>query len=73
MMSTTDTTWAVGIPKKVQLSARSVSRLNRTTPYQMKKRRMRSPARDRRRMWNPSQMRTSAPMSPDSDSYRKSG
>ncbi len=29
--------WAVGIPKKVQLSARRYSRKKRVTPYQMKK------------------------------------
>ena len=72
-MTATETTWAVGTPKNVQLSARSVSSTNRTMPYQMKKIRSRSPARSRRRRWKPSQIRTSAPRTPEIDSYRNSG
>ena len=73
MTNSSDTICAVGTPKKVQLSCRKVSRTKRTRPYQTKKSRIRSPGRSRFRAWNPSQIRKSAPSSPDSDSYRNSG
>ena len=60
-MNRSDTTCAVGTPKNVQLSWRRVSSANRTTPYQMKKTRTRSPGRSRSRSRKPSQMRTTAP------------
>ena len=72
-MNRSDTIWAMGTPKNVQLACRSVSRANRTTPYQMKNVSARSPTRSRFRSRKPSQIRNAAPSNPDSDSYRKSG
>ena len=46
-----ETTCAVGTPKNVQLSWRSVSRKNRVSPYQTKKISSRSPGRSRLRRW----------------------
>ena len=56
-MNRSDTIWAIGTPKKVQLSCRKVSSAKRTTPYQMKKVRARSPGRSRSRNRKPSQIR----------------
>src|SRR5436189_2588659 len=68
-----ETIIATGTPKNVQLSARNVSRKNRTTPYQTKKTSSRSPVRSRLRRWKPIQMSVTAPSAPEIDSYRKSG
>ena len=46
-----ETTCAVGTPKNVQLSWRSVSRTKRVSPYQTKKPSSRSPGRSRLRRW----------------------
>ena len=54
--------------------ARSVSRTNRTTPYQMKKTSSRSPGpQPRAQRGSRARSATSAPSTPESDSYRNSG
>ena len=68
-----DTTIAVGIPKNVQLSVRSVSSSSRTTAYQTRNRRNRSPGRRRAPHRRAIQSRVTAPMIPLRDSYRNSG
>ena len=60
-------------PEERPVVVRKVSRTKRTMPYQTKKSSRRSPGRSDFRAWNPSQIRASAPSTPDSDSYRKSG
>ena len=72
-ITTIETTIAVGSPKNVQLLTRSVSSANRTTAYQMKKIRMRSPGRIRLPNRRAIHSSVIAPMAPLSDSYRNSG
>ena len=68
-----DTTIAVGTPKNVQLPARSVSSSSRTTAYQTRNRRNRSPGRRRAPHRRAIHSSVIAPMTPLSDSYRNNG
>ena len=65
--------WAVGMSPIRQLPIRRNSTRNRTRPIQMNMIPARSPIHSHGRGRLASQIKTSAPMSPLSDSYRKSG